>query len=234
MQDALFTTQKEFAKSGDQDLGDLLVDILVDRAQTNTRNMLQLVLDESLKIAPSLTVEQLDTLTLNFLLIRTVTRIVDLKGLSEMIKNDIEPFVVNLLSDNNHYNYLEFHRCGHIRTGNYGKLEAIWKKIYKGLFSKGISMEEIEKILGEENKYPSLLMPCLHDNNLLQLSVMDDEVLDNELTKLNVSDELKTKYKQVYNQSTMSDEEMKVFLLKTNPNMKKIFEIWDSSRFNKF
>ena len=38
MQDALFTTQKEFAKSGDQDLGDLLVDILIDRVQTKTRN----------------------------------------------------------------------------------------------------------------------------------------------------------------------------------------------------
>jgi hypothetical protein len=137
MQDALFTAQKEYAKSGDLDLGDLLVDILVDRVQTNTRNMLQLVLDESLKIAPSLTVEQLDTLSLNFLLTRTrSTAISDFNGFAQMIKRDIEPFVNNLLSDNNHYNYLEFHRCGHIRTGNYGNLETSWKKTYKGLFSK--------------------------------------------------------------------------------------------------
>lgn len=32
LQDALFTAQKEYAKTGDKDLGDLLVDILVDRA----------------------------------------------------------------------------------------------------------------------------------------------------------------------------------------------------------
>ena len=63
MQDALFQTQKEYAKSGDEELGNLLVDILVDRAKTQERNMLQLVLDESLLVAPKLTVEHFDLLT---------------------------------------------------------------------------------------------------------------------------------------------------------------------------
>lgn len=235
MQDALFTAQKEYAKSGDSDLGDLLVDILVDRAQTNTRNMLQLVLDESLKIAPSLTVQQLDTLSLNFLLIRTrSTGITDFNGLAQMIKRDIEPFVDNLLSDNNQYNYLEFHRCGHVRTGNYGNLETNWIKTYKGLFSKGISLEDIGKILEGENNFPSLIIPCLHNKTLFQLSVMDEEVLEQEMNKLNVPDELKPKYKKVFNQSTMNGNEVKELLIKTNPCMEKIFEIWSSSRFNKF
>lgn len=235
MQDALFTTQKEYAKSGDSDLGDLLVDILVDRAQANTRNMLQLVLDESLKIAPSLTVQQLDTLSLNFLLTRTrSTAIPDFNGFEQMIKNNIEPFVANLLSDNNQYNYLEFHRCGHIRTGNYENLENSWIKTYKGLLSKGIKLEEIEKLLGGENKFQSLIIPCLHDNSLYQVSVMDDEVLDQEMNKLNVPEELKPKYKQVFNSSTMNGIEVKELLMKSNPCMKKIFDTWSSSRFNKF
>ena len=235
MQDALFTAQKEFAKSGDSDLGDLLVDILVDRAQTSTRNMLQLVLDESLKIAPSLTVEQLDTLSLNFLLIRTITTgFKDFNGLIEIIKRDIEPFVENLLMDNNQYNYLEFHRCGHIRTGNYGSLETNWRKSYKGLFSKGISKEEIDKILQEENKFHSLIIPCLHDKSLFQISVMDDTILEQEMTRLNVPEDLKPKYKKVFNQSTMNDIEIKNLLIETNPCMKKIFDTYSTSRFNKF
>ncbi|WP_262250451.1 LPO_1073/Vpar_1526 family protein [Parapedobacter soli] len=75
MQDSLFTAQKEYAKSGDKELGDLLVDILVDRANSPERNMMQIILDEALKIAPKLTIEQLDTLTLSFILIRTVRRV---------------------------------------------------------------------------------------------------------------------------------------------------------------
>ncbi len=234
MQDALFTAQKEFAKSGDSDLGDLLVDILVDRAQTNTRNMLQLVLDESLKIAPSLTVEQLDTLSLNFLLIRTRSSPRDFNGLTAMIKRDIEPFVINLLSDDNNYNYLEFHRCGHVRTGGFGNLENNWIRAYKGLFSKGISMEEIEKILGEKNNFSSLIMPCFHDQSLYQISTIDEEVLDQEMIKMNVPDSVKPKFKQVFNQSTMEGNEVKDLLIKTNPCMEKVFETWNNSRFKNF
>lgn len=54
-QHALFTVQKEHARSGDEDLGSLLVDLLVDRSKQNQRDILQIVLNESLAIAPKLT-----------------------------------------------------------------------------------------------------------------------------------------------------------------------------------
>jgi hypothetical protein len=235
MQDALFTAQKEYAKSGDSDLGDLLVDILVDRAQTQARNMLQLVLDESLKIAPSLTVAQLDTLTLNFLLLRTLSQgLRNFKALEEMIKRDIEPFVDNLLTDQNQYNYLEFHRCGHVRTGSYGNLEAIWLKNYKGLFSKGIDQEAIKEIIENFDQYPQLIKPCIHDNSLLQVAVMDDAILDKEMERLKVAYDIKPKIKKVFNQATMNANEVKELLIKTNPCLQKVFDTFASSRFNKF
>ena len=45
---ALFTVQKEYARNGDKDLGDLLVDLLVDRSKQEQRDILQIVLNESL------------------------------------------------------------------------------------------------------------------------------------------------------------------------------------------
>src|SRR5215213_7058317 len=45
MQHALFTAQVEYAKSGDKDLGEVLVDILVDRAAVPERSLTQIVLD---------------------------------------------------------------------------------------------------------------------------------------------------------------------------------------------
>ena len=111
MQDALFTAQKEYAKSGDKELGDLLVDIIVDRAEVSQRNMLQIVLDESLHIAPKLTIGQLDTLTLLFLLIRT--RRLNVRNFEELkayYLTHVLPFVDNLLQDHEHYNYLEYLR----------------------------------------------------------------------------------------------------------------------------
>jgi hypothetical protein len=49
---ALFTVQKEYARNGDKELGDLLVDLLVDRSKQDQRDILQIVLNESLLTAP--------------------------------------------------------------------------------------------------------------------------------------------------------------------------------------
>jgi len=235
MQDALFTVQKEYAKSGDENLEELLIDILVDRSKTQERNMLQLVLDESLKIAPFLTVEQLDTLTLGFILNRTKWRnIGNFKEFQQRIEEDVSPFAENILTEYKHYNYLEFQRCGQIRTGNFGKLENNFVKRYKGIFSKGITIEEIETILGEPNVFPSLLMPCLHNQSLLQISTMDDEVLDQEMEKLKVPQEAKPKFKKIFNQSTMNAADVKSLIIKSNPCFEKLFEVIDSSMFNRF
>ena len=44
-QHALFTVQKDYARTGDKDLGDLLVDLLVDRSKQDQRDILQIVLN---------------------------------------------------------------------------------------------------------------------------------------------------------------------------------------------
>ena len=235
MQDALFTVQKEYAKSGDENLEDLLIDILVDRTKTQDRNMLQLVLDESLKIAPFLTVKQLDTLTLGFILNRTQWRnIGNFNEFKQRIEEDVAPFAENILTEYKHYNYLEFQRCGQIRTGNFGKLENNFVKRYKGIFSKGITQDEIETVLGEPNPFSSLLMPCLHDQNLFQISTLNDEVLDEQLEKLGVSQELKPKFKMIFNKSTMEASDVKNLLIESNPCFEKLFDVMDSSMFNRF
>lgn len=234
MQDALFTAQKEYAKSGDKDLGDILVDILIDRAQKNSRTMLQLVLDEALKIASSLTVEQLDTLSLLFLLNRTISKSRSIVEFEEMIKRDIEPFVNNLQSDNNTFSYLEYYRCGYIRTGGYGNLATRWTRNYKGLFSKGISLEKIKNTFGDNDKLPLMIIPCLHDNSLFQIGVMNDEVLQEEMNKFNIPDEVRAKYMGIFNESPMSADNIKELIINTNPFMSEIFEMSDNSMFNRF
>ena len=71
-QHALFTVQKEYARCGDKELGDLLVDLLVDRTKQDSRSILQIVLNESLAVAPKLTPDQLAALSVVFLFKYTV------------------------------------------------------------------------------------------------------------------------------------------------------------------
>jgi hypothetical protein len=236
MQDALFTAQKEYAKSGDKDLGDLLADIIVDRAKVSKRNMLQIVLDESLTIASKLTVEQLDTLTLIFLLLRTQRKFIgNYNEFKTYLIEEIFPFVDNLINENEHYNYLEYLRCGHIRTGNYGKLEHNLGKTYKGLFSKGFTMDEIEKNFPvDKPNFQGLLIPCFHDVTKFQIGVLDDKTLDQRMNEKNYNPSQISKTKQFFNKTTLSDNEIKELLKKFDSKMKKVFDIWDISNFNHF
>ena len=235
MQDALFRTQKEYAISGDKDIGDLLVDILADRAKTPKRNMLQLVLDESLSVAPKITIEQLDTLTLNFLLIKTRRlSIGNFNDLKAYFQNNIFPFVENLVKEPQHYNFLEYLRCGQIRTGDYGQLENNLRKTYKGFFSKGFTKEELEAEFDDVSMIKVKIIPCFHDISKLQIGVFDDEALDKQMKQLNVNSEIQKKLKALFNKTTMSQGEVKTILENLDDKMKKIFEVWNDSYFKNF
>lgn len=234
LQDALYQTQKEYAKSGDKELGDLLVDILMDRVKTEKRNMLQLVLDESLIIAPKLTVEHFDVLTLNFLLAQTVNRnIVSLETFTKYINKSILPFCDNLTTERTTINHLEYLGCGHIRVGDYGKLEDNFKRKYKAIFSKGFTKEEFEQQVGSFDDYGKFTIPCLHDNDKLQISTIDENVLIQEMEKQEIEVSIQNKLKVLFNKSTMNNQEIKDYLISIEPKMELIFSIWNDTVFKK-
>lgn len=235
MQDALFRTQKEYAMSGDREIGDLLVDIISDRAKTPTRNMLQLVLDEALNIAPKITIEQLDTLTLNFLLVKTKRLgLRTFEEFKEYLNTDIFPFVDNLQNDMEHYNFLEYLRCGQIRTGDFGKLETIFRRTYKAFFSKGFTQDELELEFEDKTQIKVKIINCFHDMTKFQIGVLDDNTLESEMNVLNVNDDIKVKLRNLFERTTMSENEVKNLLTESDEKMKKIFETWDNSYFKNF
>jgi hypothetical protein len=230
MQDALFTLQKQYAKSGDKELGDLLVDILVDRAAEPKRNMLQIVLDESLTVAPKLTIEQLDTITLSFLLVRT--RRIDCSNYIDLINHFAKrvcPFVEGLTSEQTDYSHIEYLGCGHVRTNVYEPIENGFRKSYKVYFSTGFTLEDVGNEFGDTSKFNGLLIPCFHDNLKLQLSCRDDDILDAMSKERGFSDEEITKLKNFVERTTMPANEIKELLIQALPTMTKFFEVWDNS-----
>jgi hypothetical protein len=229
MQNALFTVQKQYAISGDEELGDLLVDILVDRAGEQKRNMLQIVLDEALSVAPKLTIEQLDTITLSFLLSRTQRCDTGTyHGLIEHLAKRITPFIENLTNGDACYSHIEYLGCGHIRAGNFGALENIFRRAYKGCFSNGFLKETVENELVDFSKFEKMLIPCFHDNNMLQFNFLDDEVLEGHKEKGLSEDEM-GKLRHLFERTTMSQNDIKNLIIRDIPSMSKVFDSWDSS-----
>lgn len=237
MQFAFYTSQKEYARTGDKDLGQLLVDILVDRAKNNERTLMQIVLNESLSVVPKLTIEQFDALSLIFLI--KYTKYLDMRNigiLSAYINRYYVPFMDNLTKEPSCYQHLEYTGCGSISIGQ-AHIERIFLDRYSGLFCRGFKKDEfLAQIISGETFSSAeikalevLFVPCLHNSNLYQLNAKDNEDLERQYISLGINKENINKIKNIYSKYLMSEHEVKEFLRKVHPCMDKLFDYWDNS-----
>jgi hypothetical protein len=124
MQLALYSAQKSYVRTGDKEIEELLVDILIERAEQDKRGLKQLILGESLEVVPKLTIRQLDYLTL-ILLIRSAEHSIPrkLEDYTDYFNVSIRPFTSNFritettepldtfFEDSHLFDYLEVCRC---------------------------------------------------------------------------------------------------------------------------
>lgn len=226
---ALFTIQKEYARTGDEALGDLLVDILVDRTKHETRSILQIVLNESLSVAPKLTNDQLAALSLLFIFKYTINRgIASLKSFGEYLDRHVAPFVGLLSKNNSCYWHLSYSGCGSISIGSVNILKVLRQR-YPGLFSKGFTDKNLQQngiILPIESE---IFIMCLHDGAKLQINALDNEVLRDKAAQLNLDLAEIDKLIGVNNTFLMSDAEIKDYIEQLRPYMKSVFDVWENS-----
>lgn len=229
-QSALYEVQKNYAKTGDKDMADVLVDILVDRVEHKERDLKQIVLDESINVIPKLTSSQLDTLTIIFLLKYSVNYgVVNIDTLKQYLTNNIKPFTDNLSKENSLYQHLEFAGCGSISIGS-KNIEDIFKNTYRGLFYKGFTEDEFKKQVGEFKDFKGFIAKCLNDENKFQLNLINEEVLNQKITKENLNDDNTKKLKTLFNQHILSNKEIEEKLIEIGkPFLEVLFDVWKNS-----
>ncbi len=229
-QNALYEVQKSYAKTGDKDMADVLVDILVDRVEHRERNLKQIVLDESISVIPKLTSSQLDTLTIIFLLKYSINHgINNFETLKKYLETNIKPFTENLSKEQSHYQHLEFAGCGSISISS-NNIEDIFKNSYRGLFYKGFNEEEFKNQVGELAMFPDFIIYCLNDKTKLQLNIVNEDVLDSKISDLKVNDTDAKKLKSLFGQYISSNEEIETKLTELGSDfMAKLLDVWKNS-----
>ena len=227
----LFSAQKEFARTGDEDLGDLLVQLLVERTKERDRDLKQIVLNESLTVAPKLTAAQLDTLTLIFVLANTAN--VGMDGLSEFhesLDTEVLPFISGATKKQSGYQHLVYAGCGSYELGiRSGNLAQAYSSKYPGLFCEGFTEDELETIGLTPEIKAELIIPCLHNPSLLQAKPPDNQTMDDACSRMGVEPEKAEKLKALQAQKVISDDKVKDYLVSVRPYMKDLFEAWDNT-----
>ena len=236
MQMALYNAQKAYATTGDNDLEEVLVNILVERAAQDKRTLKQIILDESLIVAPKLTFEQMDALTLNFLISKTRNpRLVNIEALTNYLRNEIVPFIASLQIKSSAFEHLQYAGCGSIMEATHIlPIEQIFRDTYKGLFSKGGNKDEYKDFLEDPNLGPQLVTQCLRFPNLFQIRAVSDDAVDEICKKNNFQSEINQKAKELLEMHTMSQQEVKEDILRLCPETEKLFEAWEKTNISKF
>ncbi|MCD5977229.1 LPO_1073/Vpar_1526 family protein [Pseudomonas quasicaspiana] len=233
---ALFNVQKQYGRTGDAELGDLLVSLLVDRCKQDERDILQIVLNESLDTAPKLTKSHLALLAVLFFL--RYTKVSSINGhddLGRYLDVNLRGFREEVVKSN--YNslllHLEFAGCGSAKEGSL-PLEKILCMHFPGLFMKGFDSVELSELDISVDVSSTLFSRCLNDPAKYQISALDVATLERLFVEHGIAVEERSKISALFLAQLLPDEKVRAACIKIRPYMHDLFEMWTSSTLKSF
>ncbi|MFD9246435.1 LPO_1073/Vpar_1526 family protein [Streptomyces sp. NPDC059556] len=230
-QRALFRVQEEFATTGDEDLGDLLVDILVDRSQQPGGSFRQVVLNEALKTAPRLTGRQVSALGAIFLARYVHLNARSITHLHELLRAVWLPVIkgIPLLSDAN-IGHIAYAGCGSVSAGMV-PFTRLFLQRYPGLFAQGF--EEGQFSWASELKENGIVIPCWRDDTKLQLAAVNLTELQGKLSAIGRSEDVE-EIKLALDGNPIPAEAIHAELESIDPAFKVFAETWEKSDMKSF
>lgn len=233
-QDSLFIVQKEYAKCGNSDMGNTLVDLLIDRSKEPNRNLKQIVLNEAIRTVPKLTEDQIAVLSVVFILRYTVNhRINNLERFGEYLDKYISPLMELITDSRTAYEHLQYAGCGVIQVTSI-TLSNIWENSYMGLFFKGFELESIDKNRLSQDMFSKYIMLCLNDESKYQVNAISLESLEKRLETETVPENEVSYIKELFSKNKMTPDEMKTKIIELRPYMANLYNIWSNSPMKSF
>lgn len=231
IQYSTFSVIKNYVKTGDEDLKERLLKMLMYRMEVEDRSIEQIVLDEAIEILPKLTQDLINILSLVFSAIYLSHNINNLETFNDFINNKLMVFYPDRTSDAI-YAHLQYTGCCTLLSegATYKPFPSIIKHRYSGLFNKGFSKELLEQTLSVNYEQISpIVTNCQQNKNLLQFNALNESVLNSVISKYNLR-HLSNKIIQLHKQTEMSDDEIATYLCTTNSKMNAFMEEWKGNR----
>ncbi|WOK36495.1 hypothetical protein QYC26_16070 [Sphingomonas sp. C3-2] len=177
-QHVVIEAQRAYARTGDTETHGTLVDLIAKRSSEGTGSRRAFAINEAITIISRLTRNEISELAFVFFSRFTQNfRVNNLTSFCAHLNSYIDELLDDLETDQQSYEYLVAQRCATISIGEIGLLQ-IWKNVYPGLFMKGFSAEQVDKIVGETSPdIKSLLVPSVFNPACYQPRAMSLEVL---------------------------------------------------------
>jgi hypothetical protein len=233
IQFALFTAQKEYARSGNEIVGDMLVELLVERTKVKERNFKQIVLNEAIEILPKLNTIQLNILSILFVISYVrFQNINSIQAFKNMLIRYLEPYILETAISDNQFLHLEYCGCINAERITTREIIAPFKTNYPGLFSRGFSREVIIQRFDNqltERIEIELFTRCLHNSSLFQINALDKSTLENKVKELSLDSSVLSQLNQLFDEDLMTNNQVKDKLIELFPPFEKVNQFWEGT-----
>ena len=235
---ALLKAEQAYARSGEENVGDILVDLIGRRATQGKRTRLALTLNDSIERVSALTSNEFAILSLVYILRYTrSSTITTYEKFIEWAESHVLPYINDLPDHNNSIQYLDAQSCGRISL-NSANLHRVIVQKYPGVFSKGFDSKIILATIPEEHKSilydTELFIPCFHDTEKLQVAAHEKNVLLEFSRKKQIPDTVIDSIWAHFESTFMSQEEMIKLIGERLPGFITLDELWKKCQLSNF
>ena len=226
MQLCYIDAQKGYISYGDETSEKILLELLKDRISESNKSILQISLNEAVKVAPLLMKKHLNALSLLFFIkemsimgIRTRDMLID------FIKDVVLKFTKDSSLTKVDYEHLEYNKCITKIEILKSDIFEIMKSKYKYYFIKEISYDDFQQKYSQLTKYiGSLSFFNVDSDNILRFKEVDSFLSYNELDIISSDD--KEIFNRMIKDLIMSDEEFERTILDNNDLLCPLFYTW--------
>jgi hypothetical protein len=230
---ALFSAQKAQARSGDENLETLLVELLIERSREKLRNLPQLVLTESLEVVPRLTDEQIAALTISFVIRRvSSTGIFDLEGLYLLLDRFVAPYVPHAKISETSFSHLAFTGCGVVEMGSITLTQA-FQQMYPDLWQAGFEKNDATflKLYHSSHRF---IRPSAHIADKLEVIGGSPDVAESRWNTGIFDLNQRVLLKELLKRPSLNFEEIKNRTISARPYMQALFDLFENTALKHF
>ncbi len=228
---------RAYARTGDDDLATVLVDLLADRCDVSGRTLMAVVLNDAIETAAKLTDAELASLSVSWRLLHTRWMgMSDIDALKRFVQNEIAPFVDALPDGTASQLHMQYLGCM-VPTPGEASLASVFRSAYPGVYTKGFDWDEIDAglsvTLGDlaprslEEPGP-FFIPCLREPSRLQVNALVEEHVESTAEAHGLQEAVPG-LKQLLVRNQCADEEVLAELRSAHPSMEDLQAKWISA-----
>ena len=226
---ALYAAQEGYACSGEEDLENALIDLLVDRAGQTERDLKTHVLNQAIVTLPKLTRQQRSaTAVLFFVKKSRFVGPLNLASFYTYMEDSLLPFIDSLPTVSSDLSYMQYAGVGLLNTAG-TSLEWTFSVQECGYFSHGFTEDVAASPWLPHLSDSDIFIPCIRNPAKKQINARSQS----EIEDLAEKKHLPTLVPHAAT-GRMQEPEIKADLLTKFPSLAKLFDAWERTSLARF